>query len=169
MTMKRQICPWILLLSCALAGLAASVPPPEKLLPADTLGMFAIPDYAKAHSLWSQWPSSQLWADPAMKAFKDKFMTKLKSEAIEPLEKELGIKLSDYSCLARGQVALAVTPGGADLASSDAPGMLFLMDAHDQNDVLKTNLATLMKLIGKKDSEQECQKRMTELKTKLMK
>src|SRR5262245_55925511 len=102
--MKQLMGPSVLLWAAALAVRAASVPAPEKLLPADALGVLAIPDYAKAESVWNEWPSSQLWADPAMKPFREKFVTKLKSDVIEPLEKELGIKLSDYAGLARGQV-----------------------------------------------------------------
>lgn len=143
--MKRPIGSLFLLLAAALTAGAAAVPPPEKLLPADTLGVFAIPDYGKSQSVWNQWPSSQLWADPAMKPFREKFMTKLKSDVVEPLEKELGIKLADYSSLAQGQVTCAFTPGGADLAASETPGLLFLMDARDKSDTLKTNLTTLKK------------------------
>jgi hypothetical protein len=143
MTMKQRIGSLLPLLAFALTAGAASVPPPEKLLPADTLGVFVIPDYAKSRSAWTQWPSSQLWADPAMKAFREKFTTKLKTDVIEPLEKELGIKLADYSGLAQGQVAVAFTPGGPNLSAAENPGLLFVLDARDKSEALRTNLANL--------------------------
>jgi hypothetical protein len=143
--MKYRILASTLLLNCALTAGAAIVPPPEKLLPSDTLVVFTIPDYAKAQSGWAQWPSSQLWADPALKPFKDKFVSKLKSDVVEPLEKELGVKLSDYSGLAQGQLTMAFTPGGPDLASAEHPGFLLLMDAREKSETLKSNLDTLKK------------------------
>src|SRR4030095_4713805 len=139
MTMKQRIGSLLPLLAFALTAGAASVPPPEKLLPADTLGVFVIPDYAKSRSAWTKWPSSQLWADPAMKAFREKFTTKLKTDVIEPLEKELGIKLADYSGLAQGQVAVAFTPGGPNLSAAENPGLLFVLDARDKSEALRTN------------------------------
>jgi hypothetical protein len=143
--MKYRILALSLLLNCALISGAATVPPPERLLPADTLAVLTVPDYAKARSGWAQWPSSQLWADPALKPFKDKFMSKLKSEVVESLEKELGLKFSDYSGLAQGQVTFAFTPGGPDLASAENPGFLLLLDAREKGEALKTNLETLKK------------------------
>src|SRR5688572_33047125 len=53
-----------------------AVPPAEKLLPADTLGFFTVPDWAKGQAAYSNSAMGQLWADPAMKAFKEKFFEK---------------------------------------------------------------------------------------------
>jgi hypothetical protein len=134
-----------LLLTCASFARAATIPPPEKLLPSDTLVVLTIPDYSKAQSVWAQWPSSQLWADSALKPFKDKFLSKWKTEMVEPLEKELGIKFSDYAGLAQGQVTAALTPGGPDISAAEKPGFLLLIDSRDKSDNLKTNLETLKK------------------------
>ncbi len=124
---------------------AAPTPPPEKLLAADTLGVFTIPDYAKARTMWSQWPSTLLWADPELKAFKEKFLGKLKSDLVAPLEKEFGFKFADYSGLAQGQVTLAIMAASGDDKTDATPGFLFLLDARDKTDTLKTNLATMKK------------------------
>src|SRR5882672_1313836 len=109
--MKRQLCSLLLLPALACSAFAAT-PPPEKLLAADTVAIFTVPDYAKTRTPWKQWPASQLWADASMKAFKEKFTKKFQSDLIEPLEKEFGIKFEDYSGLAQGQVTLALTPNG---------------------------------------------------------
>jgi len=144
--MKRRC---VLPIALFLIGLVSSspgaaVPPPEKLLPAETLFVLTVPDYKKSSGQWSQWPSSRLWRDPSMKPFREKFVNKLKSDLIEPLEKELGMKLSDFESLAQGQVTLAVTANGWGGAQASAtPALLLLLDAREQSGVLKSNLTTL--------------------------
>jgi len=140
--MKRQLCALLLLLALAFPGLAAT-PPPEKLLAADTVAVFTIPDYAKSSAAWNQWPASRLWADPAMKPFKEKFMKKFKSDVVEPLEKEFGIKFADYSGLAQGQLTFALTPNAWNTDSPQEPNALFLLDTREKSGALKTNLAVL--------------------------
>src|SRR5262245_37330172 len=99
-------------LAAAVITLRAATPSPEQLLPADTLAVLTMPDTSKARTASSQWASSQLWNDPAMKPFKDKITTKLTAEIITPLEREFGIKFADYNGLAQGQITLAVTQNG---------------------------------------------------------
>lgn len=141
--MKRQLQCLGLLLACAFTTFAAPVPPPEKLLPADTVAVLTFPEYAKSSAAWRQWPASLLWADGSMRPFKDKFMNKLRSEVIDPLEKELGIKFSDYTSLAQGQMTFAFVANGWDTATPKEPGVLVLVDARDKSESLKTNLAAL--------------------------
>src|SRR6266545_1922838 len=107
--MKCHLCNLGLLLACAATSFAAT-PPPEKLLSADTVAVFTVPEYAKASASWKQWPISLVWADPSMKPFRDKFVNKFQSDVIAPLEKEFGVKFSDYSGVAQGQVTVALTP-----------------------------------------------------------
>ena len=140
--MKRQLSSLGLLLATTFAAFAAASPP-EKLLAADTVAVFTIPDYAKASAAWKQWPASLLWADASMKPFKDKFMNKLQSDLVTPLEKEFGIKFADYSSLAQGQFTIALTPNGWSTDSPQQPGVLFLMDSREKSGALKTNLAAL--------------------------
>ena len=133
----------LLLLPCLLA--AAPVPPPEKLLPADTLAVFTVPEYAKTKAQTDKWPATQWWNDPSMKPFRDKFMGKLRSDVIAPLEKEFGLKLSDYYGLAQGQMTLAFTRGAWDGNNDESPGFVLLVDTRDKSEVLKTNLASFKK------------------------
>jgi hypothetical protein len=139
--MTPRLCLFLGLFAASLAP--AAVPPPDKLLPADTLGVFTVTDMAKARSSYGNWSASQLWRDPAMKPFKDKFMTKFNSDLVEPLEKSLGIKFSDYIGLAQGQCTLAVTQNGWEGQSDPSPGLLLLIDSREKSDLLKTNLASL--------------------------
>ena len=133
----------LLLLPCLLA--AAPVPPPEKLLPSDTLAVFTVPEYAKTKTQTDKWPATQWWNDPSMKPFRDKFMGKLRSEVITPLEKEFGLKLSDYYGLAQGQMTLAFTRGAWDGNNDESPGFVLLVDTRDKSEALKTNLASFKK------------------------
>ena len=143
--MKRflsiSFCAWL----CAILPAFAAVPAPDALLSSDTLAVVTIPDYTKAKATWSQAPTIRLWNDPALKPFRDKFTTKLTTEYIAPLEKELGIKLADYSDLAQGQVTFAITQGEWDPKTDKGPGFLFLVDARDKSEQLKTKLSEIRK------------------------
>jgi hypothetical protein len=131
----------LVVLACAFTAASAPVPPPDKLLPADTVAMLTISDYAKAKGDWDKWAMVRLWKDEAMKPFREKFYTKMKADLMEPLEREFGVKLSDYKDLFQGQITLAFTPAtGADKNDS---GFLFLVDTKDKSGLLKTNLAGL--------------------------
>lgn len=141
--MKRSLP--ILLLICTLLCARAAVPAPEALLSSDTLGLLTIPDYIKARGVWSQWPSARLWNDPALKPFREKITTKLTTDYIAPLERELGVKFSDYTDLAQGQVTFAVTQGEWDGKSDKGPSFLFLVDSKDKSDQLKARLAEIRK------------------------
>ena len=127
------------------SAIHAAVPPPEKLLPADTLGVFTVPDYAKARVAYEANASRQLWRDPAMKPFTEKLMTKVIEEFITPLERQLGVKFTDYSGLAQGQFTFAVVQNGWQGTAAPLPVCLLLVDAKEKSGQLKTNLADLKK------------------------
>jgi len=124
---------------------SAAVPPVEKLLPDDTLVMVTTPDFTKARETYRNSAQTQLWDDPAMKPFKDKFIAKLNETLIQPLEKDLGVKFEDYTNLAQGQITFAVTQNGWPAAEGSQPGLLLLLDTKDQSGQLKKNLADLRK------------------------
>jgi len=143
--MKRFLSTVILAWFCTLATAFAAVPPPDGLLASDTLVVLTVPDYTKAKTTWKESPASRLWNDAAIKPFKEKLTTKLKTEYIEPMERELGIKFEDYTDLARGQVTLAITQNEWDGKSDKTPGFLFLVDSGDKSDTLKTKLGEIRK------------------------
>jgi hypothetical protein len=127
------------------ASVFAAVPPAEKLLPADTLAFFTVPDWSKAETNFSRSALGQLWADPSMKAFKEKFWTKFDNDRLKPLEKELDLKFSNFTAVAQGQFTIAVTQNGWDGRSDNDPGILWIIDSRDKSSQLKTNLAELRK------------------------
>jgi len=127
---------------------AAAVPAPEQLLPADTLAVFAVPDWAKCEAARNDTPVMLLWRDPALAAFREKFMAKLTKDVITPLEGQLGIKFSDYSSLAQGQVTLAIIQNGWTGSSDPVPALLLIIDTRDKSDQLKKNLDEVKKKLA---------------------
>ena len=124
-------------------ALAFIMPPAEKLLPPDTLAFFTVPDWTKARGAFTNSATGQLWADPAMKAFKESFLAKFHAEKIQPFENELGFRFTNFLSLARGQFTFAVVPNGWDGRSERQPGLLWLLDVKENSPQLKAKLADL--------------------------
>jgi len=125
--------------------LRAAIPPAENLLPADTLAFLAVPDCAAVRVAAKQSPGWLFWGDPAMKPFHDKFVSKWNEQYVAPLERDLGVRLTDFMDLPQGQFTLAVTVNGSNGHDNIPPGLLLLLDAKGKSDSLKTNLAALVK------------------------
>lgn len=125
----------------------AELPPAEKLLPVDTLLVVSVPEAAKLRAVYEKSPQTRFWNDPAMKPFRDKFVARWNEDFIAPLERDLGVKLDDYSSLLQGQVTFAVTQNGwtGQTGGEAEPGLLFLLDAREKSGQLKTNLTELRK------------------------
>jgi hypothetical protein len=121
----------------------AAVPSPEKLLSDDTLLVITAPDFSKLRETFKRSPQNQLWNDPAMKAFREHFMEKWNEEFVKPLERDLDVRLDDYTSLPEGQVTFALT----QLHGKDAGefGVLFAVDTKTKSGQLKTNLTNLRK------------------------
>src|SRR5437879_5135356 len=132
------------LASVSMIGYGA-VPPPEKLLPAETLAVITVPDCAKARAAQGANASSRLWRDPAFRPFKDKLVNKITDEFIRPLEHEWGVKFADYTGLAQGQLTFAVLQNGWQGNEDPLPAWLLLIDAKEKSSQLRTNLADLRK------------------------
>ncbi|MGD0745994.1 MAG: hypothetical protein ABSA45_12650, partial [Verrucomicrobiota bacterium] len=127
-------------------SLCAAVPPAENLLPADTLFLVTAPDFAAVRAAATQSPAWRFWNDAAMRPFRDKFMARWNERFIGPLERDLGVKLDDYTSLPQGQFTFAVTRNGWNGADdSPPPGLILLLDARDKGGLLKTNLDALRK------------------------
>jgi hypothetical protein len=123
----------------------AAIPPAENLLPGDTFVFFTIPDCDALRADCKVSPQLMFWNDPAMKPFHDKFMEKLTEQYIAPLERNLGVKISDFTDLPQGQVTIGVTVNGSNGHDDVPPGLILLLDAKDNSDLLHKNLAALTK------------------------
>jgi hypothetical protein len=140
--MNLKHIPLVIAASLAL-NLNAALPSAEQLLPQDTMLVFTVPNWSKAKTAYTESPGGQLWRDPELKAFRDKFTDKLRTDVLTPLEQQLGVKLADYLELLQGQVTLAITQHGWDGGSTPLPGWLLLIDAQGKSDQLKKNLDDL--------------------------
>ncbi len=123
----------------------AAIPPAENLLPADTFVFFTVPDGDTLFAASKVSPQMMFWNDPAMKPFHDKFMGKVSEKFIAPLEKDLGVKVSDFTDLLHGQITIGATVNGSNGHDDVPPGFVLLLDAKEKSDSLKTNLTTLVK------------------------
>ena len=128
-------------------GSPAALPPAEQLLPKDTLFVVSAPDWGKLREAYQKSCPNQLWNDPAMRPFREKFVAKWTEEFIKPLERDLGVKFDEYSAMLQGQLTFAVTQDGWQGKENDdgTPAFLLLLDAKDKGDLLKTNLTELRK------------------------
>ena len=142
-SLALQAASWLLFLLLGLSTMAA-IPSPEKILPDDTLILITAPDFTKLKEAWKKGPQAGFWNDPAMKPFRDKFTSKWNEDLVEPLERELGIKLADYTALLQGQIAFALRQIGSS-GGDEEPGLILLVDSRDKSDRLKKNLADLRK------------------------
>jgi len=134
----------LLLILCGFClGARAAILPPEKLLPKDTVLLVTVPDSLAAWGILTNSPYGRLWQDPAVKAFKDKFIDKFGSDVITPLERSLGIELSAYKGLAQSQATFALLPIAQPDKSEDHFAKLFLLDTKDRAAQLRTNLADI--------------------------
>ena len=123
--------------------LDAATPPAEKLLPADTLGFVTVPAWDAADAVCKQAAFGQFWADPAMRPFREHLMKRFRSDLVEPMEKDLGINLTNFTGLFHGQVTLAFLPTPPDAKPGDDSAFLFIADAGRQSSALTTNLDRL--------------------------
>jgi len=131
------------LLAAAALPLRAAAPPPEQVLPADTLAFVTFPDWSAVRAARDQSAPVQLWNDPAMKPFREHFLTKWREEVVEPLERELEIKFADYAGLANGQITMALIQPAIEDGKPGTPGQVFLLDVGDQQERLETRLEAL--------------------------
>jgi len=133
------------LFTCLALKASTPIPSVEKLLPDDTLLVLTTPDFAKARELYHTSPQTQFWNDPAMKPFREKFLSKMHDNLIQPLEHDLGVDFNDYTNLPQGQITFAITQNGWPATGGQQPGLLFLMDTKNQGDKLKKDLVDLRK------------------------
>jgi hypothetical protein len=136
----------LLLLAALWAAVcSAATPPAEKLLPQNTLAVLTVPDGAKLRSFYTSSPQWQMWQDPAMRPFKEKFAAKFKSDVSDPLAKQYGVNVAEYADLAQGQITLAWVSGDPAQGAIAKPVFLLLIDTKDRAKDLRDKLAGLKK------------------------
>jgi hypothetical protein len=114
---------------------------PEQLLPADAIAVFTIPDWNRASAYHVESPLGKLWTEPGLRPFKENFLERFKSEFLVPMEREMGVKLSDYADLPQGQLTVAYI--GEREEPQSKGGIIFILDSKDKKEVLTSRLAEL--------------------------
>lgn len=142
--MKKHLILSLVLLAFSLVA-RAEILPAEKLLPKDTLLMFTIPDASRLRASLANSSQGQLWDDPAIKPFREKFTKKFSEEIVAPLEKEFGVKFADYEGLVQGQVTIAAVQNGWQGNTNEEPAVVFILDSKDRTEQLKKSLGDLKK------------------------
>src|SRR5476649_2268929 len=87
-----------------IASSRAAIPPVESLLPSDTLLMLTVPDFTKLRAAAKLSPQWLCWNDVTMKPFHDKFLASFNEQFVAPLERDLGVNISDFADLPQGQL-----------------------------------------------------------------
>ena len=137
---------WVILLGVVLGGSrggAAATSAPEQLLGADTLVVLSVPNWARARAHFEQSATGRLYADPAMKAHKEKFLARLRGDLLKPLALDFGVNLEELAGLIEGQVTLAYTTTGWTRAEHSAPGFVLVLDTGSHSNQLTAKLAEL--------------------------
>jgi hypothetical protein len=128
--------------------LRAAQPPAEQLLPQESWGVLTVKDWSEASTnFWKSAPG-MLWQDDAMRGMRDKFQARWTNDVVPRIEKELRIKLTEYSELLKGQVTLAITK---PVTEDKPPGFVFIFDAKDKAEALKARLEDWRKKLTEGD------------------
>lgn len=136
---------WSALVLATLPAFGA-IPPAPKLLPKDTLAVITVPDWTASAAQAGGSSAGKLWADPALKPFKDHFEAQFQAKILGRFEKDLGIKAADYLPLLQGQLTLALVADGWDgTDKTKEPHLVLILDAKDKSADLKTRLEEVRK------------------------
>lgn len=135
-TRLRLLPPLTALVISLAAAAGAATPPAEKLLPPDTFVVMTIPDWDKSFAAAKDFSLAQLWRDPAMRAFTEKFEQKFRG-LIGEEDKNFERDWQEFKPLIRGQITLGVLPGEAQAGPGGGPDMVFLLDVKDQEKQLR--------------------------------
>ena len=79
-----------------------------KLLTPETLLVVSAPDFAKVRTLWTQSPYGRLWADSALRPYREKFEEGWEEDVVRPLERLMHMRWEDWKDLPQGQLTFAL-------------------------------------------------------------
>lgn len=132
----RLVAPLAALLVSLAAAVSAAVPPAEKLLPPDTFVVLTIPDWDKSFAAAKDFSLAQLWRDPAMRPFVEKFQEKFRGMVGEE-DKNFERDWQEFKPLIGGQITLGVLPGDGQGEVGSGPDLVFLLDVKDKEKQLR--------------------------------
>ncbi len=86
---------------------AQATTPPENVLPDSTFAFLKVDNAQALRQAFTQSQFGQLWADPAMKAWKDDLVEKI-DESGKPLKEKIGVTIRELLEIPQGAISLAV-------------------------------------------------------------
>lgn len=117
---------------------SAAAPSADRLLPPETLAFFTLTDREQAAGYFTNSPFGLMWEDPALKPFKENFLTRGK-EWLAPLERALGFSLTNFTALVGGQVTFAII-GASPGEGTNGNRLALILDVREKTNELKTML-----------------------------
>jgi len=120
---------------------SAATPPPQELLPADTLAVLTAPNWTTLNADSAKSATSRFLTDPAMRPFVEKFKTAWNKNILAPIERDLGIQFSDYADIITGQITAAVVQNGWTGGPGRDPAALFILDSGENKSQLAKALS----------------------------
>ena len=124
---------------------AASTPPADQLLPAETVAFFTVTDREKVGEYFRNSPMGRLWDDPAMKPFRASVVARLGESVFTPLERALGNPSNNLADLMGGQITFAVVGPGAAEGTNPTPRLVLIIDAKGKSNELRSVLDSVKK------------------------
>ena len=128
----------LLLLMWGVFPLSAAQPP-ESLLPQNTIAVASVPDMNTARTLFKANSFIQMWNDPSMEAFANRFEKAFRKNVMKRIQDEAPVQPDELWKLAQGQITVALTrkPGRPD------PGLIVLMDSGKHAEEMERGLQLL--------------------------
>jgi len=152
MKTPMRIRSWIAFALAALCVCAASragaAPPPERLLPQDALLVWSAPNCAALCNDLARSPLGRLLKDPAMQEFAGRIKNRIETAAVQPLERETGLRLEELAALFQGQASFAIAREGWTGGADSVPGVLIALDAGANKARAAALLGKFRKMIG---------------------
>lgn len=119
------------------------VPSAERILPADTLILLTTPDAKALRQAITNINWYKLLNDPALTPVREKLQVKFRDDFAKPIERDLGMNLSQLLGYAQGQVTLALLQDKG--RTSTLQNWVLLLDSQAQAPALKSNLLSWQK------------------------
>ena len=112
----------------------------EALLPAETVLVMAVPDYASAKKHFKAGAWGRFWDSTEFKPFRKKLADGFEANMLAKIEEALAIDLESFEEMASGPVALAVVAGQDGVTN---PSIILLLDAGRKSFTLRRTLSQM--------------------------
>jgi len=112
----------------------------EELLPAETVLVMAVPDYASAKKHFKAGAWGRFWDSTEFKPFRKKLADGFEANILAKIEEALAIDLESFEEMASGPVALAVVAGQDGVTN---PSIILLLDAGRKSFTLRRTLSQM--------------------------